>query len=111
MIFAKEVGESLTYKFAQAAADMRAHGREIISLGLGEPDFRTPQYVLDATAEAMNAGFTHYSATQGLPEFRELIAKDMNARFSSEYSGGYRRDPGHQAGGVLCPLRASGAGR
>ena len=86
MIFAKEVGESLTYKFAQAAADMRAHGREIISLGLGEPDFRTPQYVLDATAEAMNAGFTHYSATQGLPEFRELIAKDMNARFSSEYS-------------------------
>ena len=55
MIFAKEVGESLTYKFAQAAADMRAHGREIISLGLGEPDFKTPQYVLDATAEAMNA--------------------------------------------------------
>ena len=43
MIFAKEVGESLTYKFAQAAADMRAHGREIISLGLGEADFRTPQ--------------------------------------------------------------------
>ena len=85
MIFAKEVGESLTYKFAQAAADMRAHGREIISLGLGEPDFKTPQYVLDATAEAMNAGFTHYSATQGLPEFRELIAKDVNTRFSSEY--------------------------
>ena len=85
MIFAKEVGESLTYKFAQAAADMRSHGREIISLGLGEPDFKTPQYVLDATAEAMNAGFTHYSATQGLPEFRELIAKDVNTRFSSEY--------------------------
>ena len=85
MIFAKEVGESLTYKFAQAAADMRAHGREIISLGLGEPDFRTPQYVLNATAEAMNAGFTHYSATQGLPEFRELIAKDMNVRFGAEY--------------------------
>ena len=85
MIFEKEVGESLTYKFAQAAADMRAHGREIISLGLGEPDFKTPQYVLDATTEAMNAGFTHYSATQGLPEFRELIAADMNSRFHADY--------------------------
>ena len=86
MIFAREVGESLTYKFAQAAADMKAHGREIISLGLGEPDFRTPQYVLDATCDAMNAGFTHYSATQGLPEFRELIAKDVNTRFSAKYT-------------------------
>ena len=85
MFFAKEVGESLTYKFAQAAADMRAHGREIISLGLGEPDFKTPQYVLDATTQAMNDGYTHYSATQGLPEFRELIAKDMNARFHADY--------------------------
>ncbi len=86
MIFAKEVGESLTYQFAQAAADMKARGREIISLGLGEPDFRTPQYVLDATSDAMNNGFTHYSATQGLPEFRELIAKDVNKRFQAEYT-------------------------
>ncbi len=88
MVFAKEVGESLTYKFAQAAADMRAHGREIISLGLGEPDFQTPQYVLDETWKAMNNGFTHYSATQGLPELRELIAKDVNVRFQSEYAAG-----------------------
>ena len=85
MIFAKEVGESLTYQFAQAAAEMKAQGREIISLGLGEPDFKTPQYVLDATAAAMNEGFTHYSTTQGLPEFRELIAKDMNTRFEANY--------------------------
>ena len=85
MIFAKEVGESLTYQFAQAAAEMKAQGREIISLGLGEPDFKTPQYVLDATAAAMNEGFTHYSATQGLPEFRELIAKDMNTKFEANY--------------------------
>ena len=88
MFFAKEVGESLTYKFAQAAADMRAHGREIISLGLGEPDFKTPQYVLDETWQAMNNGFTHYSATQGLPELRDRIAADMNTRFHASYSSG-----------------------
>lgn len=86
MHFANEVGESLTYKFAQAAGEMRAQGREIISLGLGEPDFKTPKYVTDAVHEALDNGFTHYSATQGLPELRELIAADVNASYSAEYS-------------------------
>lgn len=86
MHFEKEVGESLTYKFAQAAAEMRAQGKEIISLGLGEPDFRTPNYVVDATVKAMHDGFTHYSATQGWPELRKLIAEDCNKNYSSEYT-------------------------
>ena len=86
MIFSKEVGESLTYKFAQAANEMRARGREIISLGLGEPDFETPQYVKDATIKAMNDGFTHYSATQGLPDLRKCIANDYNQNHGCDYS-------------------------
>ena len=56
MHFEKEVGESLTYKFAQTANDMRAQGKEIISLGLGEPDFKTPDYVIDATMKAIKEG-------------------------------------------------------
>lgn len=87
MHFTKEVGESLTYKFAQAAGEMKAQGKEIISLGLGEPDFETPQYVKNATIEAMNSGKTHYSASQGLPELRSLIAE----RVSGEY--GVNRTP------------------
>lgn len=86
MIFAKEVGESLTYKFAQTANEMKARGREIISLGLGEPDFETPQYVKDATIKAMNDGFTHYSATQGLPDLRKCIANDYNKNHGCDYS-------------------------
>ena len=86
MFFSKEVGESLTYKFAQTANEMRAHGREIISLGLGEPDFETPQYVKDATIKAMNDGFTHYSATQGLPDLRKYIASDYNKNHGCDYS-------------------------
>lgn len=86
MHFEKEVGESLTYKFAQAAAEMRSQGKEIISLGLGEPDFKTPDYVVDATIKAMRDGFTHYSATQGWPELRKLIAEDCNKIYGSEYS-------------------------
>ncbi len=86
MRFEKEVGESLTYRFAQAAAEMKAQGREIISLGLGEPDFKTPDYVLEATMEAMRNGFTHYSATQGWPELRRLIAEDCNKSYESGYT-------------------------
>lgn len=86
MHFEKEVGESLTYKFAQAAGEMRAQGKEIISLGLGEPDFKTPDYVVEATIKAMQDGFTHYSATQGWPELRKLIAEDCNTSYGSEYS-------------------------
>lgn len=86
MHFEKEVGESLTYKFAQAAGEMRAQGKEIISLGLGEPDFQTPDYVVKATIEALENGFTHYSATQGWPELRALIAKDCNKSYGSDYT-------------------------
>ncbi len=89
MLFCKEVGESLTYKFAQAANEMKMQGKEILSLGLGEPDFKTPQYVFDATVKAMQDGFTHYSATQGLPELRSLIADDYNKRFQAEYQIGH----------------------
>lgn len=86
MNFSKEVGESLTYKFAQTANEMKAQGREIISLGLGEPDFKTPQYVVEATIKAMNDGFTHYSATQGWPELRNYIAESANEKYESEYT-------------------------
>lgn len=86
MHFEKEVGESLTYKFAQAAGEMRAQGKEIISLGLGEPDFKTPDYVVEATMKAMQDGFTHYSATQGWPELRKLIAEDCNRSYNSDYT-------------------------
>lgn len=85
MYFSKEVGESLTYKFAQAANEMKTKGREIISLGLGEPDIKTPQYVFDATIEAMNAGFTHYTASQGLPGLRTLIAEDITKTKRTAY--------------------------
>lgn len=86
MYFEKEVGESLTYKFAQAANEMKAQGKEIISLGLGEPDFKTPDYVMMATVQAMKDGFTHYSATQGWPELRKLIVEDCNKSYGSEYT-------------------------
>lgn len=86
MHFEKEVDESLTFKFAQAAREMKEQGKEIISLGLGEPDFETPEYIVEATMRAMKDGYTHYSAVQGWPELRKLIADDCNYNYGSDYS-------------------------
>jgi aspartate aminotransferase len=85
MHFAKEIGESLTYQFAQAVGEMKSQGREIISLGLGEPDFETPDYVKKSTIEAMESGYTHYSPSQGLPELRGLIAERAKAEYGVNF--------------------------
>jgi aspartate aminotransferase len=54
---------------------LKREGMDIISFVLGEPDFDTPQHIIDAAAEAMNSGFTHYTPTHGIPELREAIAQ------------------------------------
>jgi aspartate aminotransferase len=86
MLFSKEINESLTLKFSQTAQRMKKEGRPIISLGIGEPDFETPQYILDATIKAIKDGFTKYSHSQGLYELRELISNDANLHNGSDYT-------------------------
>ncbi len=53
---------------------LRAQGRDIISFGLGEPDFETPDHIKDACKRALDENYTHYGPSQGLPELREAIA-------------------------------------
>lgn len=79
MHLSKEISDSPTFKFAQAANEMKSKGKEIISLGLGEPDFKTPDYIVRATIEALHGGYTHYSVSQGLPELREHIAREVSS--------------------------------
>lgn len=52
-------------------------GENAISLGLGEPDFKTPQNIIDAATQAMNDGFTHYTSNMGIIELREAIANKL----------------------------------
>jgi aspartate aminotransferase len=51
-------------------------GEKVISLAIGEPDFPTPEYIIDATKKALDEGYTKYSTPQGLLELRTLIAKE-----------------------------------
>lgn len=58
-----------------AARALEAAGRDIIHLEIGEPDFPTPQPVLDAAQRAIADGHVHYTSALGLPELRAAIAR------------------------------------
>jgi len=70
------VKPSATLAITAKAAELRASGRNIISLSVGEPDFDTPQAACEAGIEAIRSGFTRYTAVPGIPELRqEVVAK------------------------------------
>ncbi|MDP1604922.1 MAG: pyridoxal phosphate-dependent aminotransferase [Legionella sp.] len=69
----QKVKPSPTLAVAAKAAQMKAEGLDIISLGTGEPDFDTPKHIKDAAIAAINAGFTKYTAVDGIPELKQAI--------------------------------------
>jgi aspartate aminotransferase len=74
MEFRKEIGESLTLKFAEAANQRRLAGKDIISLGLGEPDFDVPEELISATIKVLQSSKSGYSSPMGLPGLRSKLA-------------------------------------
>src|SRR5688572_14244441 len=65
---------------AQRARELRAAGKSIIELAQGEPDFNTPDHVIEAAYRAMHAGQTHYTPVDGTPELKAAIV----AKFKRE---------------------------
>ena len=68
------VKESATIKMAALARALRKEGEKVLDFSLGEPDFSTPPHICEAAKRAMDAGFTHYVPSAGIPELREEIA-------------------------------------
>ena len=69
----------------RAFFDIVASREDIISLGVGEPDFVTPQVVIDRAIEALRNGFTHYTGNQGLLSLRKAISKYLEREYKLEY--------------------------
>ncbi len=69
----QSVKPSLTLIITAKAAALKASGKNIISLGAGEPDFDTPQHIRDAGIAAINNGQTRYTAVDGLPNLKKAI--------------------------------------
>jgi aspartate/methionine/tyrosine aminotransferase len=64
-----------------AARALEAAGRSVIHMEIGEPDFPTPEPVLEAARRAIADGHLHYTSALGLPELREAIARDYAGRY------------------------------
>jgi len=71
------------------AAELAAEGRDIVNLGIGQPDFPTPPHIVEAAVKALRDGHHGYTAANGIPVLREAVAADIHARRGVEV------DPGH----------------
>jgi aspartate aminotransferase len=72
------LGTETAFDVLVKAKALEAEGREIIHLEIGEPDFPTPPNIVQACAQALDQGYTHYCASPGLPELREAIAAEIS---------------------------------
>jgi len=71
------LGTETAFEVLNRARALERQGKDIIHLEIGEPDFDTPQNVIEAGVEAMRAGWTHYGPSAGYPELRQAIADEV----------------------------------
>jgi len=64
---------SPTLAVSQKAAELKAQGEDVIGLGVGEPDFTTPEFIREAAKKAIDAGHTRYTAVDGIPELKQAV--------------------------------------
>ena len=83
---ASRVAGSATLAVLKAAGALRARGVDVVDFGAGEPDFPTPAFVKRAAIHAIDADFTKYTDTSGIPELREAIAARYRAEWDAPYT-------------------------
>lgn len=81
----QQVKPSPTLAVAAKAAQMSAQGLDIINLGTGEPDFDTPMNIKVAAIAAIEAGFTKYTAVDGIPELKQAVIDKFKRENGLEY--------------------------
>ena len=73
----QQIKPSPTLAVTNRAAELKAAGKDIIGLGAGEPDFDTPEHIKQAAIEAINKGFTKYTAVDGTPGLKKAIINKL----------------------------------
>src|SRR5437764_15357768 len=76
---AAQLTPSLTLSIDSKAKAMKAEGIDVCGFGAGEPDFDTPEHIKAAAIEALQAGFTKYTPSSGIPELRQAISEKFAA--------------------------------
>ena len=81
----KNIKPSFTLQMATKAAEMRSKGIDVINFSVGEPDFNTPKHIREAAKDALDQGFTKYTAGPGMIEFREAICTKLKRENGISY--------------------------
>ena len=74
------LGTESAFDVLARAQKLAGEGREIVNLGIGQPDFATPSHIVDAAVAALKNGHHGYAPANGLPALREAVVRDLNRR-------------------------------
>ena len=72
------LGTETAFEVLNRARELERQGKDIIHLEIGEPDFNTPENIIQSAISALNAGWTHYGPSAGLPDLRKTIAEEVS---------------------------------
>ena len=75
------IGEENAFAVLARATALAAQGRDIINLGIGQPDFRTPDHIVEAAAKALRDGHHGYTPANGILPLREAVSADLHKRY------------------------------
>ncbi len=80
------IGEENAFAVMARAQALATEGRDIINLGIGQPDFNTPEHIVEAAIKALRDGHHGYTAATGIAELREAVAVDIDRRLGQVVS-------------------------
>src|SRR6187549_4295741 len=78
------IGEENAFAVLARATALAAQGRDIVNLGIGQPDFPTPAHIVEAAVKALRDGQHGYTPAVGILPLREAVAADLHKRFRVE---------------------------
>src|SRR6056297_522581 len=78
------LGTESAFTVLARAQALAAQGQDIINLGIGQPDFQTPEHIVEAGIKALRDGHHGYTPANGIPALREAVAADLHARHGAE---------------------------
>jgi aspartate aminotransferase len=80
------IGEENAFAVLARATELQRQGKDIINLGIGQPDFPTPDHIVEAAVKALRDGHHGYTPANGILPLREAVAGDLHKRFDVEVS-------------------------
>ena len=84
----KTLGTETAFEVLARANQLAAEGRDIINLGIGQPDFKTPEHIVEAAIQALRDGHHGYTPATGIPPLREAVSAYLNRCYDVEVDPG-----------------------